>query len=538
MKNKFVSIYGFTLEDKKATLLFRNENGIEGTASIVSERDVVFTEVHETFLRDTLVMYVCSDLCIVSDAIGIKVPVTAYLEDTLEKFLSRLFSWVSYFNKEEVVCPLVFTEIFNREGFGYTPTLKKAIIGWSRGKESIASYEIAKEAGYEVVKATFNKPIDENADAHFSLRVTGELFYDPTTIYPVFKKGYFDYQGYICLPLLAMLMLQGREEKVSTLLIGSEYGTSDEWTIGEDTFLDLAADESLEAAQYITKWIKKSFDTTVEIHSPVSTLAEVAILRYILSKGYTYKGLESCWHYSTLNGTNCEACLKCNRLKIYGKYLVDRGYLKQEDFNTAFTTFDFADIAYPMLITYSMASEKFISQIGLNDKTIDWANVWNNNTREVTFTGPDFLAVVKRHFTELDYYYSQVTNPRIEIMPHEQAVEECVRYVREDYRELIRDRYPVIAITDILLPMEHEVFKEKDTHLFNVLAYFSEWVVFNGKEPSKIIRPLGLVIPRLFEHRCYETKSPIVKIWMQESNITALFKRIDVKYELLPYEQV
>jgi hypothetical protein len=431
-----------------------------------------------------VVLNVLSKYALFVDVVEVDVPVSGFLSATAEALLNAINSWSGLLSRGPVKTPIRFHETSTltateRRVFDVADA-DSVIVGWSEGKESKACIEIAREMGHVVHRVAIGAGYPGERVTHVALYDEGNLsdVAQLTARFPELRGRHFIWQPGSSPGLYAALLIACRALGASRVLVGAEFGTG----VCLDDRYDFACDEGYPVIAWFNHYIAGEYGGNVRVYSPVATLTEVGILRFILNKGIRFRELESCWYFRKVGGRNCEGCTKCNRLKTYGSYLVNKGHLQIEELQACYRSLDFPRVSTPMTSTFSWITESIERDIATCNPARDWSIYYLDHPNEVEVTGP-YMAVIERHFERLDWKTCLPTpGLRFNAFDNEYCRNEFFRVFGFDYWQHVP---PALAARPIMserprtgwtLPYEH-FFYEGAPHGF--VDWFDVWPTYH-----------------------------------------------------------
>lgn len=481
--------------------------------------DLPFNHAHDRFVTDLMVLYLLTDFTLLADHIVVKAPVSTYVAENGQRFVRGCLSWLESLRGRDIFAKIHFQDVSDYRDFRYTPLPNQCVLGYSKGKESTAAKIIAEQAGYTVHTDVFSRNEDVEGATTLHLYQPNVLYrYVPAEI-DQFAGRMFDYERYLHIVRLGLLMFKAEQTRSGVLLMGSEFGNSIPQGDGSG---DMAADEGLFMKKFFEEFLHVISPAGIKVYSPVATLMDVAIEGFNNRMGLPFSKRESCLNYDYLDGKNCEACKKCISMKVIGQYLAARGIISQAEFFEAFKTPDYPLIYTPEGTTYSLAAGPIMRDMMRNSPLVDWSMAWIDAPQEIELTGPRFLAVVQTYFHRLGHQLLPAP-AALTTYDLEYARAEIVRYLGEDYRTLLH--LPRRTELELWLPYEYELCGSQP---LRILSRFGSFEVYCGEQPAGKLR--------LTDGPVYITRSAIVKGWLQKKAIIDLltYQEYPFTYEDYP----
>lgn len=503
-----------------------------------------FSPEYLGFLRDMVVVNAIAMYGLFVDSIVVDVPVTSYVCESLEDFLTAINSWTGLLSRGPVKVPISFDQVqaltSEQSQIFDIPYNNNVIVGWSNGKESKACIAMAKELGQQVETIAVGFGNHNDHASFVSLFNYGTLhsIANITDIFPELKGRHFVFQSNSGPGIYAALLLSCRICNSSGVLVGAEYSTG----VSLGGKYDLGCDEGYPTIKWFNDYIGEVYGGNVRVYSPVATLTEVGIIRYNLLKGITFREFESCWYFEKVGKRNCEGCTKCNRMKMYGLYLVSKGHMGLHELEEAYSTLDYPRLSTPMTSAFSWISEAIQRDIMSCNPAFDWSLYYLDHPHELEVTGP-YIEVVRRYFKKVHWQHSAPSpNIRFNIFDNEYCRNEFYRVYGFDYWDYLPPGYATqdgnsyLFMTGWCLPYEHffyEGTQNSFTDWFDVWPTYLRDGSFAGNiritdvPGYKWNKGSGFhrYMPRMHENS-------ILRRWLVLEDIVRFFEQKGIRYEL------
>lgn len=317
-----------------AIILAPKVEGDNISFSLITDREVVYTykipNCDKELFRELFKVVICTwalGLTTIYRKVRIAFPVTSVEYDFVQRIKMPFFSGMSISTGYYLMAPpcigeLEFTQLQEEASFSsflFSPSdFNKVSVGYSGGKESLLSYLLLKEAGYETHKLFINEGMAPDKD-YFSGEQT--IYYDNDIWKEVFDVVGKDH-WYPSTSLIRLLLnaVYSASNGIGYVVSGNEYSCTGLYFSGVSNSLSFgtAYGQSLFAMKEVERYFKLR-GVSLSVFSSVQNMdiltEEVLLYKYFHKEADTQV---SCFnHYEKDGKLNvCGVCPKCELMNV------------------------------------------------------------------------------------------------------------------------------------------------------------------------------------------------------------------------------
>lgn len=263
--------------------------------------------------------------------------------------------------------------------------------------------------------------------------------------------------------------------------LGTEWSCSNEWVINGVHTYDLAYDEGIFIVRlFDTLKRELNWNVKTKIVSPIAGLNEAAICYILLQEGWTWRNFRSCWYiecmYKHDSYTECEACMKCFRIKTILKYL-EKYHPTRHSFKT-----NWLPEVGPSMFTYSVGANKLYETL-IDKEDVPILNVYDSPIIR-QFMGEE---LADRLFEVIDLYkLSKIDEPLIDFDLKYITLEYMTKQIIEELDYTMKDnpwkevsKYKLENVPKVIfsMPLEDVICEYYQCHPIH--CYYKDWILYN-----------------------------------------------------------